>query len=186
MRLVILGGPGAGKGTQAEQLCSYLNIPCISTGEILREAIAMGTDLGKEAQPYVEKGELVPDETMIEFIRERMLTPDVINGWLLDGYPRTAFQAEELDFLLDQFSQKLDWAIYLNVSEVFLQSRSLGRSRLDDRPDIVQRRIELFRQRTVPILEYYERRNRLLTINGDLSPEQVQQDLLRELTRNEP
>ncbi|MGE5655654.1 MAG: adenylate kinase family protein [Actinomycetota bacterium] len=181
MRLVILGGPGAGKGTQAGQLCSYLSIPCIATGEILRAAIAIATDLGKKAEPYVEKGELVPDETMIEFIRQRLLMPDVTKGWLLDGYPRTAFQAEELDFLLDELEQKLDWAIYLNVSESILKSRSAERSRPDDLPKIVERRLELFRQRTIPILEYYDRRQRLLTVNGDRSPEQVQQDILTRL-----
>jgi adenylate kinase len=181
VRLVILGGAGAGKGTQARQLSTHLNVPCIATGDILRTAIAAGTPLGCQAQPYVEKGELVPDEIMIEFMRQRLLLPDVTNGWVLDGYPRTAFQAEELDFLLEKLQQNLDWAIWLDVPEPVLISRSLQRSRSDDQPEIVSRRIELFKQRTIPILEYYEYRQRLITINGNQSPDRVEQDILQKL-----
>jgi len=177
VRLVILGGSGAGKGTQAQRLCSKLGIPWICTGEILLQAIASQSQLGLQAKPYVEKGDLVPDETMIEFIRSRLLQPDVTNGWLLDGYPRTAFQAEELDFLLDDLGQRLDWAIWLEVPDSVMISRSVERSRLDDQPEIVQRRIALFHERTIPILEYYDRRQRLLTIDGNQAPEQVHQDV---------
>lgn len=184
MRLVILGGPGAGKGTQANQLYHMLQIPCISTGDLLRAAISDQTPLGQEARPYVEKGELVRDETMIEFIRKELIAPAMSKGWLLDGYPRTAFQAEELDFLLDELAQLLDWAIYLNVPNDVLMRRSLGRSRSDDRPEIVQRRIDLFHQRTVPILEYYERRQKLLTIDGNQAAEQIQQEILQKLMAN--
>ncbi len=183
MRLVILGGPGAGKGTQAQRLAKYLNIPCISTGEILRRAIAAQTDLGKQAQPYVEKGELVPDLTMIEFIRHRVLQTDALEGWLLDGYPRTAFQAEELDFLLDDLQQIFNWAIYLEVPEAVMIERSQARSRQDDELEIVQRRIELFNEQTIPILEYYERRQRLLTIDGNQTPEAVEQAILQQLNQ---
>ena len=195
MRLVILGGPGAGKGTQARLLCRQLSISEISTSDILRHAIASQTDLGRQAQVYVEKGELVPDPILIEFMRERLLQPDAAKGrgWLLEGYPRTAFQAEELDFLLEELEQQLDWAIYLQVPESVMMSRSIARSRSskglaftgevrpDDHPEIVQRRIDLFHERTIPILEYYGYRHRLLTINGDQSPEQVQQDILQKL-----
>lgn len=191
MRLVILGGPGAGKGTQAARLCSQLNIPWISTGDMLRSAIAAQTPLGMQAQPYVEKGELVPDPTLIEFMRSRLNQPDASKGWLFDGYPRTAFQAEELDFLLDDLGQTLDWAIYLDVPPNVMMSRILGRSRLDtdvicrldDQPEIVQRRIELFQERTIPILEYYEQRSRLLKVSGDQTPEQVQQQILQKLNQ---
>ena len=195
MRLVILGGPGAGKGTQARQLCRQLSISEISTSDILRHAIASQTDLGRQAQVYVEKGELVPDPILIEFMRERLLQPDAAKGrgWLLEGYPRTAFQAEELDFLLEELEQHLDWAIYLQVPESVMMSRSIARSRSskglaftgevrpDDHPEIVQRRLNLFHERTIPILEYYGYRQRLLTINGDQLPEQVQQDILQKL-----
>ncbi|MEQ8958707.1 MAG: adenylate kinase [Coleofasciculus sp. C2-GNP5-27] len=194
MRLVILGGPGSGKSTQARQLCRHLGIVEISSGNILRRAIATQTDLGRKAQPYVEKGELVPDEILIEFMRQRLLEPDTASGWVLEGYPRTAFQAEELDFLLEDLNQQLDWAIYLTVPESVMMSRSVKRtqnhaqdsqpsvqSRPDDNPDIVKRRIELFHERTVPILEYYDYRHKLLTINGDQPPEQVQQNILTKL-----
>ncbi|BAY10801.1 adenylate kinase family protein [Calothrix sp. NIES-2098] len=196
MRLVILGGSGSGKSTQAQNLCRHFDIPKISTGEILREAMSGDKqlvlqedslplyfhdslcDLGRHAQPYVEKGELVPDEMMIEVIRMQLTQLDLKSGWLLEGYPRTAFQAEELDFLLEYLGQKLDWAIYLQVPEAIMVNRCLGRSLPDEQPEIVQRRIELFYDRTVPILEYYDRRRRLLTINGDQSPEAVHHTIL--------
>lgn len=181
MRLVILGGPGSGKGTQCKQLCNGLGIPWISTGDIFRAAIAQGSELGIQAAPYVEQGELVPDPIAIELIRERLLKSDTKNGWLLDGYPRTAFQAEELDFLLDDLGQHLNWAIWLDVPEVVLIARSLGRSRSDDRPEIIRRRIELFHERTIPMMEYYEPRQRLLKVNGNQAPEDVHQDILNAL-----
>ncbi|MEM7553900.1 MAG: nucleoside monophosphate kinase [Cyanobacteria bacterium P01_A01_bin.84] len=211
MKLSILGGSGSGKSTQAQILCKDFNIPLISTGEILRGAITQSEfaeevaydslsklvaqesnglgyknflDLGRHAQPYVENGELVPDEIMIKFIRKRLKQPDVNCGWILEGYPRTAFQAEELDFLLEDLQQELDWAIYLQVSEAVMVNRCSDRSLPDDRPEIVQRRIELFYDCTVPILEYYDRRRRLLTVNGDQEPETVRQNIMKLLGSN--
>lgn len=181
MRLIMLGGPGSGKGTQAGQLCQRLQIRGIATGDMLRQAIANQSDLGQQVQPYVEAGELVPDDTMIELMRRRLTQADVTSGWILDGYPRTAFQAEELDFLLDDLGQRLNWAIFLEVPAAVLIARSLQRSRADDTLGVVERRIELFQERTIPILEYYERRDRLLRINGSQSPEQVQREILQAL-----
>jgi adenylate kinase len=178
VRFVILGGSGSGKSTQAQMLCWQYKIPLISTGEVLRSSITNGLELGNQAFPYMKRGELVPDELMIEFIRMRLQEVDVAQGWVLEGYPRTAFQAEELDFLLEALGQTLNWAIYLQVPEVVMVSRSLGRSLADDQPEIVHRRVELFYDRTVPILEYYDRRRRLLTINGDQSPDLVQEDMI--------
>jgi adenylate kinase len=180
-----LGGPGAGKGTQAKLLSSSLAIPCIATGEILRQAIAVQTELGQQAQLFVEQGELVPDGVMIRFIRDRLLQPDVVAGWLLDGYPRTAFQAEELDFLLDDLKQSLDKAILIEVSEPMMINRSLARGRLDDTSEVIQRRIALFRERTTPLVDYYQFRDRLLRINGDQPAEQVHQEILTKLGRKE-
>lgn len=178
MRLVVLGGPGAGKGTQAERLSKTLGIACISTGDVLRSAIASGTELGQQVQAKVERGELVPDEAMIQFIRDRLLEPDVTQGWLLEGYPRTAFQAEELDFLLDELNQQLDKAIWLEASSEVLMQRSLSRGRMDDTPDAIQRRIELFQACTTPLLDYYRFRDRLIHINSEQPLEQVEQQIL--------
>ncbi|MEO0968589.1 MAG: nucleoside monophosphate kinase [Cyanobacteria bacterium J06639_18] len=177
MKLVILGGSGSGKSTQAEMLCTNLNIPIISTGEVLRKAISNSSDLGVRAQPYLETGELVPDEMMIEFIRNHLKEPEFQGGWLLEGYPRTAFQAEELDFLLEGLGQQVDWVIYLKVTQDAMIARCLERSLPDDQPEIIQRRIELFYERTIPILEYYDRRCLLLKIDGDRSSEEVQQSI---------
>lgn len=181
MRLVMLGGTGSGKGTQTTALSAHYQIPSISTGSILREGIASGTELGKKAQPYVEKGELVPDELMIEFIKQRLLESDASKGWILEGYPRTAFQAEELDFLLNKLDQKLDSAIYLNVTESIMTERALNRGLTDDLPEVIQRRIQGFQDFTVPILEYYEYRGYLLTIDGELSPEAVTDKIISRL-----
>ncbi|MDJ0577350.1 MAG: adenylate kinase [Xenococcaceae cyanobacterium MO_234.B1] len=181
MRLVTLGGTGSGKGTQTASLCAHYQIPSISTGSILREGIASGTELGKQAQPYLEKGELVPDELMIEFIKQRLLESDASKGWILEGYPRTAFQAEELDFLLKKLNQKLDWAIYLKVSESVMKERALKRGLIDDQPEIIQRRIQSFQEFTIPILEYYQYRGRLLTIDGELSPKEVTNQIIPQL-----
>lgn len=183
VRFVILGGSGSGKSTQAKNLSKHFDIPIISTGEILRQAISNLDELGQKAEKAVTTGELVPDELMIDLIRNHLRKPSRENGWVLEGYPRTAFQAEELDFLLDDLEQKLNWAIYLQVPEAVMVNRSLGRSQRDDQPEIVQRRVELFYDRTVPILEYYDRRHSLMTINGDQSPQAVEENIITLLSK---
>ena len=177
VRLILLGGPGAGKGVQAKRLSQLLNIAWISTGDELRAEIVAHTQLGDQVKPAVEQGELIQDETMIELMRQRLQQADAALGWVLDGYPRTAFQAEELDFLLDELGQKLDWAIWLEVPEAVLMARSQSRSRLDDQPEAINRRIELLYERTVPILDYYDYRQKLLRVNGNQTPERVEQDI---------
>ncbi len=181
MRLVMLGGTGSGKGTQTNALSAHYQIPSISTGNILRDGIDGGTELSKKAQPYVEKGELVPDELMIELIKQRLLEADASKGWILEGYPRTAFQAEELDFLLTKLDQKLDSAIYLKVSESIMKERALNRGLVDDQPEVIQRRLKAFQDFTIPILEYYQYRGHLLTIDGELSPEVVTDKIVSQL-----
>lgn len=184
----MLGGPGAGKGTHSNLLHQKLGILQISTGDILRTAIAAKdsdgesqTELGRQAQHYLERGELVPDEIMIGFIRHRLLRSDAKNGWVLDGYPRTAFQAEELDFLLEDLNQHLDFAIYLEAPTKVLTDRSLSRAREDDTPEAIQRRIELFLERTTPLLEYYEMKKKLLRVNSEQPIDAVQQEILKKL-----
>ncbi|MGI0480212.1 adenylate kinase [Geminocystis sp. CENA526] len=178
VRLIMLGGPGSGKGTQALKIGKDLDITIISTGDILRTAITSDDDLGKKAREYVEKGELVPDRMMIEFMKQRLLQDDVAKGWVLEGYPRTAFQAEELDFLLEDLEQKINYAIYLDVTEETMIQRSLNRGDIDDKLDVVKKRIELFKQRTTPILEYYEYKHTLITISAEGSIEQVEKEIV--------
>lgn len=186
MRLILLGASGAGKGTQAQRLSAHFQIPWIGTGDLLRAAIRENSELGQQAQAYVEQGELVPDELMIQFIQSRLQLPDASNGWILDGYPRTAFQAEELDFLLEALDQPLDQAILLDVPESVLVERSLQRALPDDQPEVVQRRIQLFEERTLPLLDYYRYRQRLQVVPGAQPPEPVFAQILSVLTKKQP
>lgn len=182
MRLVILGGPGAGKGTQSHLLCQQFQIKEIATGNILRTALAdTSSALGQQAREYVERGELVPDTTMIQLVRQHLTQLEVASGWLLEGYPRTAFQAEELDFLLDDLQQRLTKAIYIEVPDAVMLERSLTRARLDDTPDAIQRRIDAFHERTKPMLDYYAFRQYLLRVDGSQAIAQVQAEILKKL-----
>ncbi|NCO75980.1 MAG: AAA family ATPase [Cyanobacteria bacterium] len=181
IRLIMLGGPGSGKGTQGIKIAKDLDITMISTGDIFRNAMATGDELAIKAREYVEKGELVPDMMMIKFMRKRLLQEDVAKGWVLEGYPRTAFQAEELDFLLEEFEQKITYAIYLNVSEETMIKRSLLRGKVDDELEVIKKRIELFKQRTTPILEYYEYKHTLISISGENSIEEVEKEIFRQI-----
>jgi adenylate kinase len=181
VRLIMLGGPGSGKGTQALKISKDLDLTIIATGDILRQGIGMNDELGKKAKEYVEKGELVPDRIMIEFMKKRLLQEDVAKGWVLEGYPRTAFQAEELDFLLENLEQKISYAIYLKVSEETMFKRSLFRKNIDDKIDIINKRIELFKQRTKPILEYYEGKHKLITISGEGNIEDVEKTIFDQI-----
>jgi adenylate kinase len=181
IKLIMLGGPGSGKGTQGIKIAQDLQIPLIATGDILRTAINTNNTLGNQAKQYVEAGELVPDKLMIEFMKQRLLQEDVTQGWVLEGYPRTAFQAEELDFLLEKLRQNLDYAIYLDVSEKTMIQRSLNRGKIDDDLTIIQRRIDLFKQRTTPILEYYQYKKKLITISAEVSIEEIKRDIFQQL-----
>jgi adenylate kinase len=178
MRLVLLGGPGAGKGTQSRSLGKSLGLPVISMGDILRQAIAGETPMGLKAEPYVSAGKLLPDDVIIQFARQRLTLGDLETGWILEGYPRTAFQAEELDFLLEELGQPLDWALYLEITEETMKERSLNRALFDDTPEAITQRIYAFRQRTAPILEYYQGTQRLLTIGAEGEANQVERAIL--------
>jgi adenylate kinase len=175
-RLIFLGPPGAGKGTQAQRLAAMLNIPHISTGEILRNAIAQGTSLGQKAQSYVDKGELVPDELLLDLIRDRLNQPDAKNGWILDGFPRNVNQASFLETLLQELNQNCD-CINLEVPDEVLLDRLLARGRKDDSPETIRRRLEIYHHDTAPLIDFYRNRSVLKSVNGSRSMEEVTDSL---------
>jgi len=176
-RLIFLGPPGAGKGTQAKSLSEHWHIPHISTGEILRAAIAQGTPLGKQAQSYVAKGELVPDDLILALIRERLSQPDATSGWILDGFPRNVAQAEFLDRLLQELHQSYDCVVNLEVPDGTIVSRLLARQRQDDTEEIVLHRLQIYRDRTEPLIDFYHQRGNLLKVDGDRPPTEVSEEL---------
>lgn len=172
-RLIFLGPPGAGKGTQSKVLADFLNIPHISTGDILRQAISNQTFLGVEAKGYVDRGELVPDQLMEDMVKERLSQPDAENGWILDGFPRKVTQASFLEQLLTKSGQDGEQAINLDAPDDIVITRLLGRGREDDSEDIIRRRLQVYRHETAPLIDYYSDRHKLITVNGNQSPEEV-------------
>ena len=175
--LIFLGPPGSGKGTQAQELSKELKIPHISTGEMLREAISSQTPLGKQAQTYVDQGELVPDDLLLGLIEERLKENDAENGWILDGFPRNVPQAEFLDTLLQKLAKFSQQAINLDVPDDVIIKRLLMRGRKDDNEETIRRRLEVYREKTQPVLDYYRQQDRLSSIDGDRQPEAVTQAL---------
>ncbi|MBE9009280.1 adenylate kinase [Pseudanabaenaceae cyanobacterium LEGE 13415] len=172
-RLIFVGPPGAGKGTQSKVLADSHHIPHISTGDILRESVAAQTPLGVKAQGYMDRGELVPDQLVIDLIRERLGKSDAQSGWILDGFPRNVAQAEFLDVLLDELNQGCDRVINFDVPDDVLVTRMLSRGRKDDNEETIRRRLEVYREQTAPLISYYESREKLVTIDGDQSMEEV-------------
>jgi len=167
IKVVFLGPPGAGKGTQAVRLAEKYEVPHISTGDILRAAVKEGTELGKLAKSYMDKGELVPDDVIIGIIRERLSQTDVKEkGFILDGFPRTLAQAESLDAMLEELNMPLDKVIYLNVNDEEIVKRLLARGRADDTEDVIRNRLEVYRKQTAPLIDYYSSKGLLVEING--------------------
>ena len=176
--LIFLGPPGAGKGTQAQLLSELLHLPHIATGDILREAIAAQTPLGKEFQQYVDRGELVPDRLILDLIGQRIRQPDAQPGWILDGFPRNVTQARFLEELLAQLDG--DYTIYvvnLEVPEEVLMNRLMSRGRKDDNRETVSRRLQIHREETEPVIDFYRDRNRLYSIDGDRPQEEVSKSI---------
>ena len=209
MRIVLFGAPGSGKGTQAKKLMADRNIPQISTGDMLREAVAAGTRFGQQAKSIMEAGNLVSDDIMLGIISERLAEPDVAEGFILDGFPRTEQQALDLEELLDQLGTPLDTAILMDVDSEVLMKRLTGRrtcsltgkllnvyfstqaeldectdaggeliQREDDNEEVIRNRLEVYRQQTEPLVEFYARRNRLKTINADGSIDAIYERVL--------
>ncbi|SDR14872.1 Adenylate kinase [Virgibacillus subterraneus] len=208
MNLILMGLPGAGKGTQAEKINEKYHIPHISTGDMFRLAIKEGTDLGKKAKEYMDQGELVPDEVTIGIVKERLGKDDCKNGFLLDGFPRTIAQAEALQSLLADLKESIDYVLHVDVPEEKLVERLTGRricpncgatyhviynppkqegicdkdgseliQREDDQADTVKKRLEVNMKQTQPLLDFYQEKGYLVTVDGDQEIDQVFQDI---------
>jgi adenylate kinase len=198
MRIVLLGAPGSGKGTQAKKLMADRNIPQVSTGDMLREAVAAGTRFGHKAKSVIDAGNLVPDEVVLGIISERLVQPDAQDGFILDGFPRTTQQAMDLEELLDQMGTPLDAAVLMDVDFEILMKRLTGRrtcsltgkllnvyfssqaeldectgaggeliQREDDNEETIGNRLEVYRKNTEPLIDFYRKRERLITIDAD-------------------
>ena len=173
MRLVLLGPPGAGKGTQAQRLVAEHGIVQLSTGDMLRAATAAGTDLGKRVKAIMDRGDLVPDDVMVEIIAERIHKPDAAKGFILDGFPRTVPQAKALDKLLDSRGEGLDGVVEIIIDEARLLSRienrakqSGGGARADDNAETLHKRLAVYRQQTAPVAEHYRQKGMLSAVDG--------------------
>jgi adenylate kinase len=166
MRLVFIGPPGAGKGTQAERLIQTYRLAHLSTGDMLRAAVAAKTAIGQQAEKYMSGGQLVPDEIIIAVIGDRLQQPDCRGGYLLDGFPRTIAQAEALDRMLAKQETPLDVVLELAVPEEELFQRLAGRGRADDKPEVIRQRLVAYREQTSPLLAYYRKTGLLKSIDG--------------------
>ena len=155
MRIVLVGPPGAGKGTQAARLAERLDAPHISTGDIFRENMKNETELGKEAQRYVDAGDLVPDEVTVKMVKDRLAQPDAAEGFLLDGFPRNTAQAQELETVLDDLGQRLDAVLVFEVDDEELVKRLTARGRSDDTEETIRHRQEVYRSETEPLIAHY-------------------------------
>jgi adenylate kinase len=189
MRLILLGPPGAGKGTQAQRLVQKYGIVQLSTGEMLRAAVAAQTPIGLQAKDIMASGALVPDEIVIRIISDRLDQPDMKNGFILDGFPRTVPQAEALDELLKKKHIKLDAVVELRVNESALlnrvetrvaEMRARGEEvRIDDTPEVLSKRLASYRSLTEPLIHYYSERRKLLTVDGMMTIEHVTREINR-------
>ena len=176
-RLIFLGPPGAGKGTQASVVAQSSSIAHISTGDILRAAVKAQTELGRQADAYMSRGDLVPDELVLGLVRERLQQSDAQKGWILDGFPRNAEQAEALDILLAEIRQSPDSAVNFDVPDEVLVQRLLSRGRKDDTEAVIRHRLDIYREKTAPLIDFYQSRQKLLSVNGDAEVEAVTQHL---------
>ena len=185
MRIVLLGAPGSGKGTQATRLKADLGIAHISTGDLLRAAVKAGTPLGLRAKAVMDAGQLVSDEIVLAMLEERLAAPDTKGGFILDGYPRNLAQADALDQLLKRIGQPLDAVLKLNVPDADIVKRTEIRfkaeGRADDNPDTVRRRLEVYAEQTAPVADYYAQRGLLTEVNGVGTIEEIFARLLAAL-----
>ena len=214
MRIVLLGAPGSGKGTQAKRLMAERNIPQVSTGDMLREAVAAGTRFGLKARSVMDAGNLVPDEVVLGIISERLAKPDAEDGFILDGFPRTRQQAMDLEELLDEMGTPLDTAVLMDVDFEILMKRLTGRrtcsltgkllnvhfspqeeldactaaggelvQREDDTEETIGNRLNVYRENTEPLIDFYRRRGRLVTIDAEGTIDEVYERLSNALLK---
>ncbi|MBE1236275.1 adenylate kinase [Phaeovibrio sulfidiphilus] len=184
-RIIFMGPPGVGKGTQAQILQDKYSIPQLSTGDMLRAAVAAGSELGKKAKDIMDRGELMPDDLMVSMIEDRISQPDCVNGFILDGFPRTVPQAEALDSMLARKGMDLDRVIQLKVPDEILFDRIRTRAaqsetvRADDNEETLRKRLTVYHAQTVPILPYYEAKGLLHVVDGTMTIEQVTNALVQ-------
>ena len=212
MRAILLGPPGAGKGTQAETIVNEFSIPHISTGDIFRKNIKEGTALGKKAKEFMDQGKLVPDDLTVELVKDRLLQDDCKNGFLLDGFPRTIYQADALEDALKSMNQSLDYVINIIVRKELLVERAVGRrvckdcgqtyhmssnkpskegicdncgaelmQRKDDTEETVANRINVYREQTEPLIDYYTKKGIIVNIDGEMPIAEVGKDIVKKL-----
>jgi adenylate kinase len=189
MRVVLLGPPGAGKGTQADWIADRFQLVHVATGDILRANVAGGTPLGEVAQAYLDSGELVPDDVVVAMMLERLTQPDCAQGFLLDGFPRSVAQARALDRELAALGAPLDAAINLEVAEEELLRRLAGRGRADDNAETIRKRLQVFASSTRPLLDYYDEQGLLFSVAAAGTIDEVSERILHapaEVTRHAP
>lgn len=181
--VVLMGAPGAGKGTQAKKLEASLGLPQVATGDLFRANLKNQTELGQLARTYMDKGELVPDEVTVAMVRDRLSQPDCANGAILDGFPRTTAQAKALDELLCDFSAKIAVVPFIDVRQDVLVERLAKRAeiegRADDNEETIRVRMEVYQSETAPLLDYYREKDLLVKIDGEQSIDEVTADLTK-------
>ena len=188
MRIVLLGPPGSGKGTQAALLKEQLDVPHISTGELLRSAAERGTELGLQAKALADKGELVPDDVISGMLEERLNSEDVAGGFILDGYPRNLAQARSLDLLLKRLNQPVEEAVLIDIDAEQILKRIAKRAqeegRSDDTEETVRNRLQVYEEQTAPVADYYAERGLLTRVLGDGNVNEIFQRILSILNLN--
>jgi adenylate kinase len=189
VNLLVLGPQGAGKGTQAKRAAGEYAIPHVSTGDIFREAVEAGTDVGRRVEPILAAGELVPDDVTIELIRERLRADDARGGFVLDGFPRNLAQAEALDAMLAGIGRELDAILFFDLPDGVATERMLGRAReegrADDTPDVISRRLQIYHSDTEPVVEHYRVTGKLVPLHAERSIDEVWQEIQEALQRFE-
>jgi len=182
VRLVLVGPPGAGKGTQAERMAERLDVPHISTGDLFRANLKQETELGLEAKRYMDAGDLVPDEVTVGMVRDRLGDPDAEKGFILDGFPRNTAQAASLGEILADKGLELDAVVQFEVDDEVVVARLLGRGRSDDNEDTIRNRQQVYRDETAPLLEYYA--DRLVTVDAVGEVEEITERVFEALGKN--